>query len=594
MVNHFLFVLLKAYIYKYLYVYNNSNTLIAFLFVLFVDGEKKTMTMLSPALVIAMCVLFVLTRIHKHMYIFEVPFLFGLKYCRQIEQDTIDTFLQTKSSNPNSNATSPSSPTASSTSSSTLPIRLGVIGPAFFESAGGSLPYLSELHHILSLTISYIISAVFELALSCNPRIPPLATSRSSFIAIFTIVYTTVHLWRLSLFLSSARVMLLLSGSTALLTLLLSVAVNPALVDAKGAFHALFILLRGKVGMASHGAERWAGLGVGIIRVVLVSGCAVIAAGVVVPARRFALTDFAVRNAFINGNHHDDDDHDHDHDSNHHDGVDDDQKNVAGAHGHIDEFAVGMKANRPSILTVIRIMLDYIIPVAGIILLGSASRYSRLPTVNRSEAMNLEIGSTKWWWYWSSSPRAAILPAWRIYIVLIVSIFRLFQVRPRLQSYLDGAIDTFRKFWLCSPTSSPKQLKARTIVTTIAGTSYYLPMFAVAYVGPIIIVILLCGIVIVDGDIAPPVCPKRGLTMPGQVLATESMYVLATGTLVAYSFFVTLSALVEYAMIKFGLVAGDKGDGGSHSALSRTGSERRRDKRLMHRNNNAKQRVRKQ
>lgn len=338
--------------------------------------------------------------------------------------------------------------------------------------------------------------------------------------------------------------MLLFSGVSALLILIgLSAGGDGVggVMEGQRAFRALraalFILARSsRGGMAISGgdegkAEILAGWGMAIGRAVVVGVAALAAASVVVPARRFSLLDFRARREFL--------------------AVSDAQSRTAAAAAAAAADACAPPV--PSTSTLLRLAVDYAAPALAFF----------------------------WVWLTPRSQKATPLAAWRVYVLLGAVAVRIAQARPRLQAYLDGAADAMRRP-LRERGAAPSTDVARAVIRTVVGTSFYLPMLALAYVAPLVVPALLLGVAAFDGDTASflPMCrpPQLVALHPARVFVAEVTMFFAWLILAAYLVFSVISFVTELAFDAAGLATPRK----PHKLpAALTASERRRQKRLL-------------
>lgn len=406
-----------------------------------------------------------------------------------------------------------------------------MIGSAFFSSQA-ELPYLKNLHHTLSLLCAYAAAAAFEGFLSC--RFPTvLLNRRSIYVALFTAGYALTQLWRISLFLSSVRVMLLFTALSALLTLFVfSAGDNFAIVRTDSAFGALrqasYITLRARLRLPHEIAWMHAGRLTAVARVIVVALASALAAAVVVPARRFSMLDYRMRQEFM---------------------ASDESRSPAGSCPAADPYALPS----PTGIIISRIAVDYAIPMLSVIWVALTPRST------------------------TSSPMAS----WRLLILLCAVCVRAAQARLRLQSYLDGAIDAYRRFWRDRGTM-PAVDAARITVRTVLGTSFYLPMLGMSYIAPLVIPVLFLGIATFDGDAGPRLtfckASPQGPLFPAWIFVAEIASFLAWLIITSYIVFSVLSFTTEVAFEAAGFA---KPVNSPKLTIAPTASQRRRQKRIM-------------
>lgn len=497
-----------------------------------------------------MSVMFILTRLHQHFHIFEVAIFFGLKYCIQPDRQLLERFSSNNSSQPSSSSSS--TPTVvkrdtltmaaaagasigpgGATSSkhkltvAALPVRRAKITPLFF-SADSDFPYHDSVHHVLCLCCGYLAALLFESFLSC--RFPHfLINTRSFYVAFFTIGYVVTLAWRISIFLSSLRVMLLFGAFSALVTLvLLSLGDRSPVFRSATAFdalyHALFIFLRARVHLEALGAARVASRIVSVMRIIFPALVAVCVTAIVVPARRFSMLDFRLRSEYLA-----------------------DKRDVAE-----DPYALPP----PTLLTMLHLTGDYaavLLCVVAFVLSGMERTPHALHAVSMTRALFIVTA-----------------------VLLHLSLLRL-----RLQAYLDGAIDAFRRFWRLRVTMSVSD--ALTIATrNVVSTTYYLPMLCMAYLMSVIPPLLFVSVGLFNGHGGMhrlAVCRPAPVYIlhPVRVFIGEVAPFMAWFLVAAYVVFASLSFCTEVLFHAAGL-----SEEGRPVKLptSNSASERRRLKRL--------------
>lgn len=492
------------------------------------------MGVLSPALVVAMSVMFVLTRLHQHFNLFEVIVFFRLKFCVQPNRNLVQQFLQPSSSS-SSNATSAttttpapmprdSAPPKAKLTVSSLPVQRAKISHLFF-AAQVDYPYHACVHHVLSLCCAYVCALAFETFMACRfPHV--LLNTRSFYVAIFTILYTVYMALRISVFLSSLRVMLLFTAFSALLTLvLLSLADDSSFFRSRIAFdalhHSAFITLRSRLHLPAARALTYASRFVHTMRVLLLTATSVCLACVIVPARRFSLLDFQLRTEFIQDRR--------------------------------DASADPYSLPPPTLPTAVLLTADYALSFVCM------AAFVTLPATH------------------SALPSAG----WRFALLAVCIALRASLLRLRLQAYLDGAIEAYRKFWQMR--ASIGIADAFTALTrSVVSTTFYLPMMAMAYLTIILPPALLMAVALMNGLAVvnrPAFCvpPPAGSIHPAAVFVSEFCPFLAWLLLAAYLAFASLSFAVEVLFSAAGI--SDRGKPVKLPVANRA-SDRRKLKRL--------------
>lgn len=467
--------------------------------------------------------MFILTQVHRYVFLFEVPLFFGLKYCQAPSRRLLEQVIA-PSEKPNVGM---------------LPARRVKLDPSFF-AFNLDLPYYRDVHYILCLVIAYFVAATFEFFLSC--RFPAtLLTTRSSYVAIFTIAYTTVQLWRISIFLSSTRVMLLIGALSTLAVLVLLSLADPQL--AFSALHqAIYIVLRSRMDLAVVQAELWATRLSLLFRILIVGFIAMATASVIVPSRRFSLLDYRLRKDYLQENIND---------------------GRAGSTNHTGGDAYSLPP--PTIRTMISIAMDYISPAACAAF--AAATVSGI--------------------YHSPQP----IPLKSALLLLVPVVIRLAITRIRLQAFLAGALDAFRRFWAMRATDA--NAAVQNLLQTTSGTAHYLPMIATAYVGPPVMVVVLLIVSVVDGDVGAAGGMSRGIklcqnisaqgpALPLNIFVGRMAGFAAWSITVSYAVFSMLSFAVEVAMEGFsaGSLAA-KNKVRARGIVEPTASQRRRMRRML-------------
>lgn len=481
------------------------------------------MAIFSPALVIAMSVMFILTQLHRYVFLFEVPLFFGLKYCLSPNQRLLEQVIN-----------SPGKPNLS-----VLPARRVKLDQSFF-AFNLNLPYYRDVHYILCLSVAYIIASLFEFFVSCRfPAI--LLTTRSSYVAIFTIAYTTTQLWSISIFLSSTRAMLIIAALSTLAILVLLSLADPQV--AFSALHqAIYLMLRSRIELSESQAEVWATRLSFMFRIVTVGFIAMSAASVIVPSRRFSLLDYRLRKDYLQ-----------------------EQVNESRTDSTICAGGDAYSLPPPTIRSMISVVMDYIGPVvctafAAAAVSGSYHRPQPIPL------------------------KAALLLA-------IPVIIRFVTMRLRLQVFLDGTLDAFRRFSTMRATDA--NVAVRNLLQTVSGTVHYLPMIATAYVGPPIMITILLLMSIVDGDVGAVGSMGRAGRLCQNVTAEGPALPLSIfiGRMAGFAAWVITAMYAAFSMLSFAVEVAMEGfSAGSLAAKNKvrargnaepTASQRRRMRRMM-------------
>lgn len=483
------------------------------------------MAIFSPALVIAMSTMFILTQIHRFLFLFEVPLFFGLKFCQSPNRRLLEQVI---------------APLSAKANVSMLPARRVKLDQSFF-AFNLDLPYYRDIHYILCLSVAYAIASAFEFFLSC--RFPTvLLTSRSSYVAIFTIAYTTAQLWRISIFLSSTRVMLLISALSTFTVLVLLSLADPQV--AFSALHqALYLVFRSKMDFSEVQAELWATRMSFLLRAITVGFIATATASVIVPSRRFSLLDHRLRQDYLQEN------------------ASETRTDSTTHTGGGDAYSLPP----PTIRTMISITMDYIAPaLCAVFAAAAVSDFYRRPQP---------------------------MPIQSVLLLAIPVAIRFATTRIRLQAFLDGSLDAFRRFWALRATDANTAVQS--LLQTVSGTAHYLPMIATAYIGPPVMVLILLVLAIVDGDVGAAGSIGRGGKLCQNISAQGPTLPLSIfiGRMAGFAAWVITVVYAAFSMFSFAVeIAMDGFSAGSVAAQNKvrprgvaepTASQRRRLKRMM-------------
>ncbi|PXF47199.1 hypothetical protein BWQ96_02974 [Gracilariopsis chorda] len=482
------------------------------------------MAILSPALVVAMCVMFVLTRLHSHFYIFEHPLLFGLKYC--IEPDKNDLAAIAEATNKGLQPGKKKGRQSSSTSKSTkitvtaLPVRRAKIDHAFFPSEA-EFPHHRELAHVTGIVCGYLAAFLFEDTMGCFfPGL--LSNRRSVYVALFAVGFAVYEALKISISLTSKRVVIALAGASWIVALFgVSAGDFSNFIKFDKAFTALSeevtIVLRDVMDFEPEKVELYATSMTVFVRILVTVVAALIAASTAVPARRFSRIDYDLNL----------------------------QYRMDEADRRNDPYALGP----PTPLTMMRIALDYVVP------LGTA-------------------------FLWAVSPRDEdFYSGWRLIGILLCVAVRFGMARIRIQGYLDGAIDAYRRFWAEKSVNGVVEA-GRNCSFQVMGTSFYVMLITMAYVAPALSPLIFALVAKHDGGFRPGFC-RSGLLDNDRL--TDTFYreiggFLAWWSLASYATFATVSLLSEF-LVDFIDPTGRDRRGKLPVATS--SSEKRREKRLL-------------
>ncbi|CAN8064966.1 unnamed protein product [Agarophyton chilense] len=481
------------------------------------------MAILSPALVVAMCVMFILTRLHSHFYIFERPLLFGLKYCVEPENAHLEAIAQAgaKSSQPGKKKSRQSS-AASKTklTASALPVRRGKISETFFPTES-EFPHHRELAHITGIVCGYLAAFLFEDVVGCFfPAL--LANKRSVYVAVFAVCFALYELLLISTSLTSRKAMIALTAASWIVSIfLVSGGDYRNFVKFDKAFQALqseaHSVLTGRFGVDVNKAQTYARNIAICARVLISTIAALIAASSAVPARRFSRIDYDLNL----------------------------QYRMDISEHQTDPYSLGPVTS----LTMVRIALDYTLPLLFAFL-------------------------------WTVVPRDEdMYSSWRILSLLVCVIAKGTMARIRIQGYLDGAIDAYRRFWTEKPVNGVAEA-GRSCSFQVIGTSFYLILITVAYIGPPVITLLLTLVAKHDGGFRMPFCRPRGVD---QGLQLETFFreiagFLAWWSVASYALFGSMSILSEFII---DVIDPSGRDRRKKLPSASSASERRREKRLV-------------
>lgn len=491
------------------------------------------MSVFSPALVVAMCVMFVLTRLHRHYYIFEHPFLFGLIYCLQPAGDQLEAIMKASSSaQPSQPAQSgkkrgkpiPAKPSAATPktklSAASLSVRRNLLTETFFSSEA-EFPHHRELDHLMAICCGYFAAHAFEETVGCfYPHL--LANKRSAYVAVFGVGFAIVESLRISVGMTSVRIMLILGGMAWLVALfLISGGDFVSFIRFDEAFAGLgqFVIstLTGPLMLDETTANVYAGRAAMMGRLFVATVAALISASVAAPARYFSKLDYELHLEYREEEHiHRD-----------------------------DPYYLG----RPTAFTMLKIALDYVVPALALFM-------------------------------WCVSPRGTgPYGAWRIMVLLACVYVRFATLRIRLQAYLDGAVDGYRSFWAEKSVSNAEEAGRRTTIQVIRN-SFYLIMITMVYVSPAVISLLLACVAKLDGAVSMGICPvgSSKVVQPNEIFAREVAAFLSWWCIASYLSFACISIAYEAVVNTIDPAARDRRVKLPPASSS---SERRKQKRMM-------------
>lgn len=461
------------------------------------------MAVLSPALVIAMCVMFILTRLHRHYYIFENPFLFGLIYCLEPDREEVEAIMRSSStSKPSqssqSNKTKGKQPTARASvqppkakySATSLTVRRNVLNETFF-SEEAEFPHHRQFDHLMAICCGYFAAYAFEETVGCfYPSL--LANKRSAYVAILGVGFALFEAIRISVGMTSVRIMCSLGVLAGLAALSVISAGNfSSFVRFDEAFESLgevvtsVLRTRLKINVAS--ADIWAKriAMVGRFFVAIVAG--LISASAAAPARYFSKLDYEMHYEYR-----------------------EDERDRRD-----DPYYLG----RPTASTMFMVALDYVVPFLTVFL-------------------------------WCVSPRErGAFGQWRIVLLLGCVFCRIINLRLRLQAYLDGAIDGYRSFWTTKASLTLQQATQSTSVQVLRN-SFYLMMITVLYISPAAVPFLLACVAKLDGGVRMGICPVSSVVtvQAGDIFAREVAGFLSWWCVASYLLFAVMSVSYDYVM----------------------------------------------
>lgn len=488
------------------------------------------MALFSPALVVAMCVMFVLTRLHRHYYIFEHPLLFGLKYCLEPLKDDIDKMMKKSSSSEttaqasnsgNKKKKNPQAASKNKSSSPSLTIRRSKLNELFF-STESEFPHHRELDHLMAIFCGYFAAFLFEGTCTCFfPGL--LSNRRSLYVGIVGIGFSIWEALRISKSMTSGRTLLMLGGITWLIAMFITSAGDyHSFVRFDEAFsdfrqYVIFFLNK-HLQFDEKKAASYARIGTVLARFFVATVAALISTSVAVPARHFSKLDYVMHQEYC-----------------------EDEQALQG-----DPYYLG----RPSVRAMFIIAMDYVIPTVTVCL-------------------------------WCIRPRGkGSYGGWRLSVLLLCVLIRIFNIRIRLQMYLDAAIDGYRSFWKDKASSNARAAGKQTAVHVISN-SYFLLTITMAYVAPTIMLLVLILMAKLDGGVNLGICPKpsTSVILSNEIFAREIAGFLAWWCIASLVTFSIIS--VSYEALADVLDASGRDRRRMKLPPVTTSSERRKQKRLM-------------
>lgn len=488
------------------------------------------MAVFSPALVVAMCVMFILTRLHRHFYIFEHPLLFGLKYCLEPLQGDIENIMEASSSSKTASQTpqqgkrknkQAQGSSKTKVSASSLNVRRAKLDERFF-STKSEFPHHRELDHLMAIFCGYLAAFLFEECVGCFfPEV--LANRRACYVAVLGVGFAIVEALKISVSMTSGRIIVMLGGVTWLIAMFLTSAGDfSSFVRFDEAFSGfgkfISLLLSARLKIDEEKATAYAHTATVMTRFTVATIAAMISASVAVPARHFSKLDFAL----------------------HHEYREEEEARQG------DPYYLG----RPKPITMLMIALDYVIPAVTVCL-------------------------------WVVSPRGVgAYGRWRLLALLSCALIRFCNLRFRLQMYLDRAIDGYRSFWTDKAATNARDAGRQTAIHVVS-ISHFLLTIAMAYVAPTLIPLLLTFVAKLDGAIDFRVCPisSTSTTQPNEVFAREVAAFLAWWCVASFVTFSIIS--FSYEAIADVLDPGGRDWRRMKLPSASTSSERRRQKRMM-------------
>lgn len=488
------------------------------------------MAVLSPALVIAMCVMFILTRLQAHLYIFERPFLFDLIYCLEPSREQLEaiarlsaTFTNTNTSTQYAKRKAKSAAQTTSKqklSASSLTVRRAKLGAAFFSSEA-EFPHHKQLDQLMTVCCGYFAAYAFEEITGCfYPKL--LVNSRSAYVAAFGVAFAVVEALRISSGMASGRVLLVLGGIAWIIASFLIMGGDFAsFVRFDLAFSALMnsisASLKRRFAYDDAAALLFARrLAIGA-RLLVALMASLLSTSMAAPARYFSRLDYGLYREYR------------EEELDHQD----------------DPYYLG----KPTPFSILKVALDYVASAFVILL-------------------------------WCINPREdGWFGSWRLFALLACMFVRFASMRVRLQRYLDSAIDAYRSFWAEKSTTNAVEAGKRTSVKVISN-SYFLMLVTMAYVVPMIIPVMLLFVAKLDGAVRLGVCPafSPGAIPPMTVFVREIAAFLAWWSVATYILFAAVSLC--YESIAQILDPGMR-ERGMKLPPPSSSSERRKQKRMM-------------
>lgn len=359
------------------------------------------MALISPALVLAMVVMFILSRVHSVRFTFEHLFFFGLRYVVEPSraqlaslaatgmQGAIQAMATAGRGGKKAAAVKKAKETAAKPSITSLPISRAVLTPAFFATEE-EIPHLQHFDHLLATTIGYVVGVTFEeISLHYFPNL--FGETHIWWLAVFAVVFAMAESLRICFEHESAVAPLIVAAASALIALgLIAAGDLGRFIHFDKAFG--WLTMRAgqtfleKLDYDLETANVLAGNVTLTMQVVVAVSAGAAVAASLFPAFCFARLDYALFSDFVRS--------------------DDARKQ--------DQYALGPRR----LGDVLLVALDHLLALAA---------------------------TTAW----LLSPRdaAGVYGGWRIGLLLMCSFARFLCLRLRLQLHLDSAIDAFRAFW---------------------------------------------------------------------------------------------------------------------------------------------------
>lgn len=225
--------------------------------------------MISPALVVALCVMFILTRVHTIRYTFEHLFFFGLRFCVEPSKNQLAQLVTKKGA-----------------SIASLPVTRVPLTPTFFATEA-EIPHLQSFDHLLAILIGYVCGVIFEEVTTC---LWPFAFKDSHvwWLAIAAIIFSSSEAIRVCVRLESS-VAPLVAGVASSLAALAAIVRNDVAFDAFARAAKQF--LENRLDMPSDEAVQFSGRLTLLSQIGVAATAGLLSAACLFPALHFARLD---------------------------------------------------------------------------------------------------------------------------------------------------------------------------------------------------------------------------------------------------------------------------------------------------------------